>query len=229
MAVYRFRVCLEENEDIIRDIDIKSAQTFEQFHNAIQEAFKFDNKHSASFFVSDDFWRKNQEITYKKEDLPLDEDEIRKKIEPKKLMADTKIAKYIEHPHQRFLYIFDAIVQWGFLIEMIKIVEENPKLNYPVCVRTTGTAPKQYKQVNMAKEELSPDLAMAGLLNDPEVHEEEIYKQLNTGEEGVEEEDLISLEGEEGEEEDASEDDFTEGGEDDANFESFDAGDFEES
>jgi len=205
MAVYRFRVCLEENEDISRDIDIKSSQTFEQFHNAIQEAIKFDNKHAASFFVSDDYWRKNQEVTLRKEDLPLDEFEIRKKVESKKLMADTKIAKYIEQPHQRFVYIFDAVVQWGFLIEMIKIVEDNPKLNYPVCIKSIGTAPKQYKQINMAKEELSPDLAMAGLLNDPELdndHEDdEIYKVIDTGEEAVEADDLSTLEGEEGEDE----------------------------
>jgi hypothetical protein len=205
MAVYRFRVCLEENDDIIRDIDIKAVQTFEQFHLIIQEAFKFDNKHAASFFVSDDYWRKNQEITYRKEDLPLDEFEIRKKVEPKKLMADTKIAKFIEQPHQRFVYIFDQNVQWGFLIEMIKIVEESKKVTYPSIVKSMGTAPKQYKQVNMAKEELSADLAMAGLLNDPEIADEEIYKTIDTGEEAVEEEDLNSLEGEEGEEEEHDE------------------------
>lgn len=200
MAAYRFKVCLEDNEDIFRDIDIKAAQTFEQFHTIIQEAFKFDAKHAASFFVSDDYWRKGQEITLRKEDLPLDEDEIRKKVDPKKLMAETKIAKYIEQPHQRFVYVFDPEVQWSFLIEMIKIVDDNSKLTYPAVIKSIGTAPKQYKQINMAKEELSPDLAMAGLLNDPEVPDEEIYKTIDAVEEGIEEDDISSLEGEEGEE-----------------------------
>lgn len=199
MASYRFKVCLEDNEDIFRDIDIKAAQTFEQFHTIIQEAFKFDAKHAASFFVSDDYWRKGQEITLRKEDLPLDEDEIRKKVDPKKLMAETKIAKYIEQPHQRFVYVFDPEVQWSFLIEMIKIVDDNSKLTYPAIIKSIGTAPKQYKQINMAKEELSPDLAMAGLLNDPEVPDEEIYKTIDAVEEGIEEDDISSLEGEEGE------------------------------
>lgn len=202
MAVYRFKVFLEDNEDVFRDIDIKAAQTFEQFHTIIQEAFKFDAKHAASFFVSDDYWRKGQEITLRKEDLPLDEEEIRKNVDPKKLMVDTKIAKYIEQPHQRFVYVFDPAVQWTFLMEMIKIVEDNVKLNYPAIVKSLGTAPKQYKQINMAKEELSPDMAMAGLLNELEadVEEEEVYKTLDTGEEAVEEDDINSLEGEEGEE-----------------------------
>jgi hypothetical protein len=213
MAVYRFKVCLEDNEDVFRDIDIKAAQTFEQFHTIIQEAFKFDAKHAASFFVSDDYWRKGQEITLNKEDLPLDEEEIRKKVDPKKLMSDVKIAKYIEQPHQRFVYIFDPNVQWSFLIEMMKIADESPKLNYPVIIKSYGTAPKQYKQTNMAKEELSADLAMAGLLDDPEIPDEEIYKTIETGEEGIEDEDINSLEGEEGEE-GAEEDELH--GEDDA-------------
>ena len=214
MAVYRFRVYLEENEDIYRDIDIRTVQTFEQFHNIIQDSFKFDNKHSASFFVSDDYWRKGQEITLKKEDLPLDEDEIRKKVEPKKLMADVKIAKFVEQPHQRFVYVFDLNVQWSFLIEMIKIADESPKVTYPVCIKSFGTAPKQYKQINMAKEELSPDLAMAGLLNEPEVEDEEIYKTIDTGEEAVEEADINSLEGEEGEEAETEDGSEEESGED---------------
>lgn len=222
MASYRFKVCLEDNEDIFRDIDIKAAQTFEQFHTIIQEAFKFDAKHAASFFVSDDYWRKGQEITLRKEDLPLEEEEIRKKVDPKKLMVETKIAKHIEQPHQRFVYVFDPAVQWTFLIEMIKIVDENPKLTYPAIIKTAGTAPKQYKQINMAKEELSPDLAMAGLLNDPEIADDEIYKSIDTGEEGIEEDDINSLEGEEGEESDEEEmdneeesgDDFSDGDDD---------------
>lgn len=205
MAVYRFKIFLEDNEDVFRDIDIKAAQTFEQFHTIIQEAFKFDAKHAAAFFVSDDYWRKGQEITLRKEDLPLEEEEIRKNVDPKKLMAETKIARFIEQPHQRFVYVFDPVVQWTFLLEMIKIVEDNPKLNYPAIVKSYGTSPKQYKQINMAKEELSPDMAMAGLLNELETEDEEVYKTLETGEEAVEEDDINSLEGEEGEEEDVEE------------------------
>lgn len=221
MAVYRFKIFLEDNEDVFRDIDIKAAQHFEQFHTIIQEAFKFDAKHAASFFVSDDYWRKGQEITLRKEDLPLDEEEIRQNVDPKKLMAEVKIAKYIEQPHQRFVYVFDPNVQWTFLIEMIKIVEENPKLNYPAVVKSIGNAPKQYKQVNMAKEELSPDLAMAALLEEDVDEDEEAYKSPVTEEEGVEEDDINSLEGEEGEEEDEASDEFNEGDEESSGYDTY--------
>jgi len=212
MAVYRFKVYLEDNEDVYRDIDIKASQSFEQLHTAIQEAFKFDAKHSASFFVSDDYWRKGQEITLRKEDLPLDEEEVRKNLDPKKLMADVKIAKYIEQPHQRFVYVFDPSVQWTFCLEMIKITEENPRTDYPSVAKSIGTAPKQYKQLVVPKEELSPDLAMAALLDDLEEGEEDepAFKAVEGESEAVEDEDIDSLEGEEGEEE--SEEGEEEGG-----------------
>lgn len=209
MAVYRFKVFLEDNDDVFRDIDIKASQTFDQLHLTIQEAFKFDAKHAASFFVSDDYWRKGQEITLRKEDLPLDEEEIRLKVDPKKLMSEVKIAKYIEQPHQRFVYVFDPAVQWTFLLEMIKIVEENAKTSYPSVVKSVGTPPKQYKQVNIAKEELSADMAMAALLDDDDLEDEEAYSSGSDTEEGVEEDDINSLEGEEGEEEEES-DEFEE-------------------
>ncbi len=203
MAVYRFRVSLEDNDDIYRDVDIKAAQSFDDFHKAIQEAFKFDAKHAASFFVSDDYWRKNQEITLRKEDLPLDEDEIRKNVDPKKLMKDVRIARYIEQPHQRFVYVFDPVAQWTFLIEMLKIAEENPRLDYPVVVKSGGVPPKQYKQVPVPKDELSPEMAMAALLGDIEgAGDEEIEEEeIESVEEAVEEEDITALEGEEGEDE----------------------------
>lgn len=218
MAVYRFKISWEENEDVFRDIEIKSSQTFEDFHNIIQQALNFDGKHSASFFVSDDYWRKNQEITLRKEDLPLDEDEIRKKVEPKKLMADTKIAKYIEQPHQRFVYVFDPSAQWTFLVEMIKIGQENPKTTYPVIVRSEGKAPKQYKQLKTVKDEFSPEMLLMKKEEGEDVEEDEIYKTLNTGEESFEEDDLSGLEGEEGEEENEEDENNEEGENEDFGF-----------
>lgn len=238
MAVYRFRVIIEDNDDVYRDIDIKAAQTFEDFHNAIQEAFKFDNKHAASFFTSDDYWRKGLEITLRKSDLELTAEEIRLKVEPKKLMAEAKIAKYIETPHQRFVYVFDENVQWTFLLEMMKITAEEAKAKYPLISKSIGTAPKQYKQLNIIKDEDPADALLAAIMGDkgkkavkkeddePD-DENEIYKSLK--QEGVDAGDLESLDGEEGEEEveEADEDlDNSEEDPDDFNMES--DGDHEE-
>jgi hypothetical protein len=213
MAVYKFKLFIEDNEDIYREIEILSGQTFEDFHNAIQDAYKFDKKHAASFFVSDDYWRKDQEITLREEDLPLDEEEVRKGVSPKNLMVKTKIAKYIDSPRQRFMYVFDPSVKWAFCIELMKILPDNPKGTYPTCVKSIGNPPKQYKLAQMAKGELTADQAMEGMINDMEVADEsEIYKEIKNDTIGIDEGDLNHLEGEEGE--DAGEDDDF-GGDDD--------------
>jgi hypothetical protein len=99
--------------------------------------------------------------------------------------------------------VFDPNVQWTFLIEMMKIADENGKVKYPAITKSIGAPPKQYKQVVPPKEELSPEMAMAALLNDDEMDEEEEapYKSIAPVEEAIEEDDISSLEGEEGEEE----------------------------
>ena len=196
MAVYKFKIVVEDNEDIYREIEILSGQTFEDFHTCIQEAFAFDAKHAAAFFVSDDYWRKDQEITLRKEDLELDADEIKMGVAPKKLMSATKIAKYIDSPRQRFLYVFDPVVKWTFCIELMKILPDNPKGKYPSVVRTLGKSPKQYKQKLIVADELSDEDAIP---HDPELDESEIYQAIKNDTNGIDEGDLNHLEGEEGE------------------------------
>lgn len=237
MAVYRFRVIIEDNDDVYRDIDIKAAQTFEELHNTIQEAFKFDNKHAASFFVSDDYWRKHLEITLRKEDLPLTTEEIRLKVEPKKLMSEAKIAKYIETPHQRFVYVFDEKVQWTFLLEMMKIANEDAKAKYPLISKSIGNPPKQYKQLNVIKDEDPADALLAAIMgkakkpdkkDDDDIEDEsEIYKSLKV--EGVDAGDLEGLDGEEGEDTEVEEgEDDMEPGDDEESGDDFSVGDHDD-
>ena len=63
MATYRFRVTFEEYDDVTRDIEIRSTQTFEELHYAIQNAIGFDASKPTSFFLSDDNWKKGKELS----------------------------------------------------------------------------------------------------------------------------------------------------------------------
>ena len=40
--IYRFRVILDADEDVFRDIEIEADATVEDFHNAITQAFGFE-------------------------------------------------------------------------------------------------------------------------------------------------------------------------------------------
>ncbi len=200
MAIYKFRVAFEDNDDVYRDIEIKSSQTFEDFFHCILDAVNFDRIHAASFFVSDDFWRKNEEITLRKEDTT---DEV-------ELMSKVKLAKYVNDPHQRFTLVYDEAVAWSFLIELHKINKEEGNLIYPCVVKTVGKEPRQYQQNNVKDNNgpLSPDLLMANLLADPLLddalayEEDEEVEALLKEEEGVDEDDKEALLGEEGDDAD---------------------------
>jgi hypothetical protein len=149
MATYRFRVTFEEHEDVYREIEIKVNQTYEDFHRAIQEAIGFDNSKQASFFMSDDYWRKGMEIASearKKNDDDEEDDGPRNRAKTQvKLMGKTKIAETIEDPHQKIIYIFDPEALWTLMIELIRIGDDDSRITYPKCVKNVGPAPKQYK------------------------------------------------------------------------------------
>lgn len=181
MAVYRFKITFEENEDIYREIEIKSTQTFEDFHNVILQSIGFDNIHDASFFISDDYWRKGEEIRFKK-------------AEGLRQMSKCKIALLIDDPHQKFVYIYDPKNHWTFLVELMKIVADDAKASYPKIAKTAGEAPKQYKATTVA-----PPVDEDDLDDDEEHHsDDEAYTHAHS------EDETALLEGEEGEEEETS-------------------------
>src|SRR3989338_4802620 len=136
MAIYRFKVTFEDNEDVYREIEIKSTQNFEDFHNIIVQCIGFDNMHDASFFISDDYWRKGEEVCLRAADAM-------------RQMNKCKIALLIDDPHQKFVYIYDPKALWTFLIELLKIVPDDAKASYPKCAKSVGEAPKQHIASNV--------------------------------------------------------------------------------
>jgi hypothetical protein len=143
MAVYKFKIAFEEYDDIFRIIEIKSTQTFLDFHKAILDSIGFDQKQMASFYMSNDSWKRFQEITL--EDMSDNDDEPEKKLP---IMSKSKLSDYIMDPHQKMIYIYDFIELWTIQIELAGIeMKEKPGVKYPVCTKTVGMSPKQYAKV----------------------------------------------------------------------------------
>ncbi len=137
MAILRFRVYLEEDESVYRDVVIRHSQSFQDLHEAILRSYEFDNKHKATFFRSNDHWNRGREIS-------LEKYEKEYKAAPL-IMSDTTIGSEIRDPNQKFVYLYDFNKNWSFLVELINVSkEENPKLNYPSMVRAEGIPPSQY-------------------------------------------------------------------------------------
>jgi len=137
MAILKFRVYLEEDDSVYRDVAIKHKQHFINLHEAILKAYEFDNKHDATFYRSNDNWQRGREISLKQYDKAY-------KVAPL-LMQGTTIGSEIFAPDQKFIYEYDFNKHWTFLIELINVTkEESAKITYPATVRKEGIAPSQY-------------------------------------------------------------------------------------
>lgn len=146
MPLYKFKVYLDDNEDVFRVIEIKPGQKFLDFYNTILKSFNFDDKHDASFFMSDDTWKKGQEIVKKKRnELPL--------------FKDSKLNAFIIDPHQKIIFIYNQDeVQWYFHCELNGIIMDvDIATDYPNIVKSVGKPPKQYAKGKKIGENLEED------------------------------------------------------------------------
>jgi hypothetical protein len=137
MAILKFRIYFEEDDSVYRDIVIRHKQNFFDLHEMILKSFEFDNKHAATFFRSNDHWLRGREIS-------LDVYQKNYKAPPL-LMKETTIGSEIKDPNQKFVYLYDFVKGWSFMVELINVTkEENPKITYPAIIRKEGIPPSQY-------------------------------------------------------------------------------------
>lgn len=135
MAIYRFKVSFEDYDDVVREIDIKSSQTFEDLHHAIHKATSYNPEASSSFFVSNDQWIKSDEIAYLPAQRKVDRGVI--------MMVNSKLSSYIDDPHQKFYYTYNFDHPFDFHVELIKILlNDEPGKEYPYVFRSAGEIPK---------------------------------------------------------------------------------------
>lgn len=148
MAVLKFRIYFEEDDSIYRDVAIKHTQTFLQLQQVILKAYEFDNKHQATFYRSNDNWQRGREISLAQYDKPY-------KVAPL-LMENTAIGTEIKDPNQKFVFVYDFVKNWTFLVELIGVSkEESSKIDYPAMIKSEGIAPSQYGTKGIAGDKLT--------------------------------------------------------------------------
>ena len=146
MAVLKFRVYVEEDNGIYRDIVIQTSQVFQQLHSCILQAYAFDNKHQATFYRSNENWQRGRQISLERYDRPY-------KVEPL-IMADTVIGTEIKDTNQHFIYEYDFDKNWIFLLELIGVNKDaDPRKEYPYISRTEGVGPQQYGNKNILSDQ----------------------------------------------------------------------------
>jgi hypothetical protein len=133
--VLKFRLISNEQDDFIRDIEILSDQTFFLLHETIQDNLHFDKSQIASFFICNQNWEKEQEITL----FELMEEEAAKVL----VMDHTSIGDYMKDIHDKMIYVYDVFNERLFFIELVEILKRNSSISYPYCSFEKGKAPQQ--------------------------------------------------------------------------------------
>ncbi len=132
--IYRFRIILDTEEDVFRDIEIEQEATLEQFHDVITQSFGFDGTEMASFYISDEQWNQGEEISLF---------DMSDGTQPVKLMNETTLIDVVHEASPKLIYIYDFLSMWTFLVELAEIAEYESGMEYPNVMFVHGQLPDQ--------------------------------------------------------------------------------------
>ena len=132
--IYRFTIISDEVDDFVREIQIDPETTFFDLHEAILKAANYTNDQMTSFFICDDDWEKEKEITLEEMDNNPEMDSW--------IMKETRLNELIEDEKQKLLYVFDYMTERCFFIELSEIIT-GKEIKGAKCTKKSGEAPKQ--------------------------------------------------------------------------------------
>lgn len=130
--IFKFRVIIDTEQDVFRDIEIETDATFEHLHQAVLDAFDFEPGEMASFYMSNEQWEKGLEIPLM--DMAGD---------AALSMKSTKLADMLSKPSEKVLYVYDFMRMWIFYVELMEVKKDMPSTIYPRVALVYGDAPSQ--------------------------------------------------------------------------------------
>lgn len=125
---YQFQVSLARNCYCV--IKCGGHHTFKDLHDAIQEAFHFDNDHLYSFFLDGKPWSNYSVNSPYAEEPPF--------------ANEMRLDRGRLHLKKKFLYLFDYGDEWWFQVTLLSITQQTALLLRPQMIKFVGTAPEQY-------------------------------------------------------------------------------------
>ena len=137
--IFNFRIVSDEVDNFKREIQIDSDATFLELRNAICNSVGYDKNQMSSFFICDDGWEREKEITL--EDMGTDTSE------DAYLMEDTPLSDFIEDDGQRLVWVFDYLTDRSFFIEMKNSIP-GKTLKDPLCTISMGEPPAKMVDID---------------------------------------------------------------------------------
>lgn len=146
--VYKIRVILNTEEDVIRDIAIDSGSSLEDLHNSITNSFGFTGDQMASFYRSDDTWVQGEEHPL----FDMGEGNDRK-IQ----MSEIRLEEVLKQAHDKMIYVYDFFNMWSFYVELIENDFDHSNIELPALLFSLGIVPSNAPDIQFESEDLSLD------------------------------------------------------------------------
>ncbi len=132
--IYKFLVGSEEAENFKLEISIDAEDTFMRLRNTILDAAGYNKEEMNSFYICDEDWNKEKEVTYVDMGSESDEDVW--------FMEDTRLDELLEDEGQKLKFVFDYMTERYFYMKLKETVP-GKHLHDPLCTRKEGKAPKE--------------------------------------------------------------------------------------
>ena len=127
--IFRIRVILDVEEDVLRDIEIEANSTLKDLHEVITKSFGFLGNELASFYESDKDWKQGKEIPL----LSIDDNVTMEKEKLDQIFTDTQ---------KRLIYVYDFLNMWTFYVELKESGKIISGINYPNLINSQGDVPE---------------------------------------------------------------------------------------
>ena len=168
--VYKFKLVSDEVSNFSREYQIDSNASFLQLRNIILDSVDYSKEDMDSFFLCDDDWERQEEITLADMGTSDDQDIW--------IMEDTPLNEMIEEEGQKLVFVFDYLGDRCFYMEMKEFLPGR-SLADPVCTLKQGKAPAQYidiEEIEMKADQkaATPSLDLDELYSDDQYDDEDI-------------------------------------------------------
>jgi len=177
--IYKFVILSDESDDFRRDILIDSDATFFELHEAILESVGYTKDQMTSFFICDEDWIKEKEITLVEMDTSSEEDNY--------VMDSTRLSDLVEEERQKLLYVFEHLTERSFFMELREIITGKSQPNAK-CVFSKGEPPVQTTEFEALDERLNIRMSATNHHLDDDLYVEDEF-----GADHYDEEDLENL------------------------------------
>jgi hypothetical protein len=145
MRIYQFRVSIIGIPKLYRIIEASEDCTFDDFHDAIFQAFDRYDDHLYSFFITRKD-TKNTRSIYDAPEIthPLDTEDFMGFGKKKQSTSKTRIGDVNLNENDVFYYLFDFGDDWWHRIRVQSINETTSKKKHIKLIKSVGESPPQY-------------------------------------------------------------------------------------